>query len=337
MMRLARPATMSGRTLNRLILAVLAVLVVGGVAIAALYVTDRYRTPAPAIIDQRTTQLEAAVRKSPQDLTARLQLAGAYTAGQRYDDALSQYNVVLQAQPQFKSALLGRGQVLALKNDQDGAAKDFQAVIDLAKGGEFAAEDTELAQAYYGLGAIRLAQGKAQEALTLLKSALVISKTDADTLNLLGQAFLQTGDTAHSIEALRGAVLFVPTDWPDPYSTLAKAYSAANQPDEAGWATAMALLANKETDQAIAALKPLTSGQAATDAKVGLGLAMEAKGDLAAAADWYKQALAADPQNFSAQAGLGRVTSGTNPHPSLAVPSANPSAAPSKSPNGQGA
>ncbi len=333
MMKVARPSTMSNRTLNRLILAVVAILIIGGVAVVALYVTDRYRPAAPTIVDQRTTQLEAAVRKTPEDLSLRLQLAGAYSAAQRYDDALSQYNVVLQSKPQFKSALLGRGQVLDLKGDKDGAAKDFQAVVDLAKNGEFAAEDNELAQADYGLGEIRLGQGKAEDAVTLLKAALAITKTDADTLNLLGQAFLQVGDTAHSIEALRGAVLFVPTNWPDPYATLAKAYTAANQPDEAAWATAMVSLANKQTDNAIATLKPLASGPAATDAKVGLGLAMEAKGDLAGAVGWYKQAIVADPQNFSAQAGLARVTSTNNPHPSIAAPSLAPSA----SPAGQGA
>jgi len=323
MMRVARPTILSSRTLNRLILAVGAVLVVGTIAIVGLYVTDRFHPAVPAIIDQRTVQLEEAVRKDPQNLNIRLQLAGAYTVAQRYDDALAQYNTVLKAEPQFKSALLGRGQVLALKSDNDNAAKDFQAVIDMAKSGEFAAEDTELAAAYYGLGAIRLAQGKAQDATTLLV-ALGITKTDADTLNLLGAAFLQTGQTAKSIEALRGAVMFVPTTWPDPYATLAKAYAAANQPAEAAWATAMVELAKKQTDDAIAALKPLATGPAAADAKVGLGLAMEAKGDLAAAADWYRQALAINPGDFSAQAGLARATSSTNPHPSIAAPSAMP-------------
>ena len=322
MTRVARPSTMSDRTLNRLILAVVAILVIGGIAIAVVYVTDRYRPAGPTLVDRQITTFEEAIRKDPENLNVRLQLAGAYTVAKRYDDALDQFNTVLKAKPEFKSALIGRGQVLELKGDLDAAAKDFQTVIDLAKANEFAAEDTELAAAYYGLGDIRLRQGNAKDAVTALSASLAISQTDADTLNLLGAAYLGTGDTAKSIEKLRTAVMFVPTGWPDPYATLAKAYTAAKQPEEAAWATAMAALAGKQTDQAITALTPLTTGPASADAKVGLGLATEAKGDMIAAADWYRQALAAKPDDFSAQAGLARVTSSGNPHPSLAMPSA---------------
>jgi Tfp pilus assembly protein PilF len=89
----------------------------------------------------------------------------------------------------------------------------------------------------------------------------------------------------------------------------------------------MALLANKQTDQAISALKNLTGGSAAIDAKVGLGLAYEVQGDAKSAADWYRQALAARPSDLNAQAGLSRVA----PSPRASASSQPSQAAPSSS------
>lgn len=325
-MRVARPTTISNKTLNRLIMAAGAILLIGAVAIAALYAFDRYRPTGPSMVDRQITTLEDAVRQNPQNLNVRLQLAGAYTVAQRYDDALTQYNAVLQVQPMFESALLGRGQLRMTTGDTAGAEQDFQALIDGAASGQFAAADVQLGQAYFGLAQIKLQQGDTQAAVSLVESALKSNDADADTLNLAGRVYLAAGDTTDAITSLRSAVTFVPTGWADPYQTLAKAYTAAGEPDEAAWASAMVLLANGDTDGAVTALTPLVSGAAAGDAQTGLGLAMEAKGDGAAAADWYRKALAVDPGNYTATAGLGRTTGSGNPHPSLALPSTAPNA-----------
>ena len=138
-----------------------------------------------------------------------------------------------------------------------------------------------------------------------------------------------TNQWSKAVGSLRDAVTFVPTGWADPYTMLAKAYAGAGQPEEGSWASAMALLATKRTDEAISALKGLTTGPAAIDAKVGLGLAYELQGDPTSAADWYRQALAARPDDLNAQAGLSRVapapSSSASPQSSLDAPS--PSAA----------
>ncbi len=325
MQRAASRATISDRSLNRLIVAFAAVLVIGVLAFTAFYLSDRFIPHGTDVVDRQTAMLEAAVRQQPNNVNARLQLAGAYTAGKRYQDAIGQFNTVLTMQPNYKSALLGRGEAYQLQGTLDKAAADFQAVIDIARGGEFAAEDTELTQAYYSLGAVDLALGKPAAAITPLLAALANNKTDSDTLDLLGQAYTATGQTANAIEALRAAVSFVPTGWADPYTTLAKAYSNAGQPEEAAWANAMAMLANKQIDQAIASLKGLTSGPAAIDAKIGMGLALELSNDPQGAADWYRQALAARPSDLIAQGGLSRVapkpSGGESAPPSLTVPS----------------
>lgn len=324
MLKVARPTTMSNKTLNRLIIAAGAILVIGVVAIAGFYAVDRFRPAGPSMVDRQVTILEDAVRKDPQNLNVRLQLAGAYTVAKRYDAAFAQYDIVLKAAPSFESALLGRGQLLQTTGDTAGAVKDFQALIDAAASGEFATEDAELGQAYFGLAEIKLQQGDAQAAVSLVESALKSNSADADTLNLAGSAYLAAGDTTTAISSLRKAVTFVPTGWAEPYRTLGEAYKAAGQTAEVAWAAGMVLLANGDNDGAVTALMPLASGAAAGDAETGLGLAMEAKGDSATASDWYRKALAVDPSNYTATAGLGRTTGAANPHPSMALPSTAP-------------
>lgn len=325
MMRVARPTATSGRMLNRLILLVLAAVVLLAVGLVALYASDWWRPAGPSMADRQIALFEDEVRKDPKNLNVRLQLAGAYQAANRNDDALTQYNAVLTAQPDYKSALLGRGQLLLLRGDAAGAAKDFQVIVDGAQGGEFSPLDVQLGQAYYGLAKIKLQAGDGAAALDLSQQALKIMATDADTLLLVGQAYLATGDTKNAISNIRQALMFVPTGWPDPYAALATAYTSAGQPEEAAWATAMVDFANKDYDKAISALTPLASGPAAGDAQTSLGLAYEGKGDMDSAAEWYRKAVAADPNNFTATSGLGRATNSGNPHPSLAMPGASAS------------
>ncbi len=73
-------------------------------------------------------------------------------------------------------------------------------------------------------------------------------------------------------------------------------------------------------------LKAITGGEHAIEAFVGLGLIAETTGDTAAAADWYRKALAIDPEDDTAKFGLSRVTVPVKP-------SASPAASPSEGSN----
>jgi len=322
------------RTLNRLITGAILVLVIGIPLVVAVYVMDRYVDPGQPFVDRQITTLEEAVRKAPNQMSARLQLAGAYRAAERYDDAIAQFTEVLnattgndQASGYIKTASLGRADALRMKGDVTAATKDYQAVIDMMKDEEFAAADTELETAFYNIGAIDLQQGKTADAIAALTAALKISPTDSDSLNLLGAAYLKAGDGQGAVDALRKAILFVPWGWCEPYSSLAAAYTSLSQPAEAEWAGAVVDACEGRLDQANARLAPLTTGPAATDALLSLGLIAEQDGDRTAAAGYYQKVLDRDQGNFNAQAGLGRVTdpaTTSTPRPSGPAPSAVP-------------
>jgi tetratricopeptide (TPR) repeat protein len=298
----------SDRTLNRLIVGAIAFLVVGTLVVGAIYLSDRWVDRGPTMAERRIQDLEAQVKANPNVISTRLQLVGAYTAASRDADALTQLNEVIKVQPDSKTAHLARGDILRRQGNLDGAAKDYQAIVDIMKGTEFAPEDTELQQAFYNLGAIALERKKPVDAIPFLVESLKIDRTNADTLNLLGTAYLQANQPDKAADALREAVSFVPTGWCDPYVTLGQAYTKLGKAAEAEWAGAMVDFCQTRPAVARQRLAALVGGTAATDALVGLGMIAEAESDRAAAADYYAKALARDPQNFHAQTGLSRVT-----------------------------
>jgi tetratricopeptide (TPR) repeat protein len=277
--------------------------------------------PSAPILDRELTTLEAAVRADPADIGSRGRLADLYLAAERYDDAIAQYTEIIKTGKQDEAGYVSRGRALELKGDIDAAAADYQKVVDIAKSSEMANVDQMLEVAYYGLGAISLQHDKPDEAIGSLLKALVIKRTDADAMNLLGAAYVKAGKADQAIEPLRKAILFVPVGWADPYRTLSDAYKATNEPELAEWAGAMADLQAGDAATAESRLLAITDGKAAVDANIGLGLVAETRGDTAGAADWYRKAIAIEPKNESALLGLSRVTDGAG----AAHPSAQPS------------
>ena len=319
MSRVTSLTSMSDRQLNRWIKRIGLLLLVGIVAFIAFYAVDRFRASPAPIVDRELAILEEAVRLDPADAVSRGQLADRYFAKQRYEEAIVQYSALVDAKKDVELAKLGRARAYQATEQYDAAIADFDAVIEIAKEGEMAVVDPNLAAAYYGIGTIALAQGRPKDAIEPLTNALAIQRADADVLNALGTAYLQTGDTAKAIEKLELAVRLIPVGWAEPYTNLETAYKAAGKADLAEWAGAMAAMIGGDEAMAEKRLLALVDGEQALQATLGLGLLSETRGDTAAAADWYRKALAIDPDNTSADLGLKRVAM---PDPATPAPSA---------------
>ena len=304
---LARPGAPSDRTLNRLIGGLIAVIAIGLPAIGVIYYLDRHVDAGPSITGRAVISAEEAVRQNPNELGMRVALAQAYAADDRPVDAIAQYTIVLGAEPTNTTALLGRGDLQRQIGQLDVAAADYQALIDVAKDTEMANIDRFLQSAYYGLGVIAMTQGRPANAATQLANSLRIDRTDADALDLMGQALIAIGDHENAVEALRDAVAFVPTGWADPYSHLAQAYGGLADQGGVAYANGMVALIEGRLDDAQAALEPLVGGSHSRDALIGLGLTAEQRGDLNAAVDAYRRVLAVVPDDFAALSGLSRV------------------------------
>lgn len=344
MSRVTSLTAMSDRQLNRWIRIVGLALLIGTVAFAALYAVDRFRAPSTPLADREVAAMEEAVRADPTDIAARGRLADLYFAAKRYDDAIVQYSEIIKSGMRNEAAYVSRGRAHELTGDLDAAAADYTKVVEIASGAEIANVDPMLQTAYYGLGSIALAQSRPADAIDPLVKALAIKRTDADAMTLLGEAYVKAGQPDNAVEPLRRAILFVPTGWADPYQSLAAAYAATGKTAEAEWAGAMAQAmgatapgaapgaspgastapgASPDAADATDRLLAIADGDAAVDARIGLGLLAEQAGDNSTAASWYRKALERDAANQAAKLGLSRVSGDTTQgHPDVA-PSAS--------------
>lgn len=302
-----RKASVPDPTTSRLMRLGVLVLVIGVLAFAGIYYQDQHVSAGPTMIDRQTESAEQAVRKAPGNIGSRLQLAAAYEANKRTDDALKQYDEILKADKGNRSALLGRGGTLMAKGDLKGAAVAYRKITSLQRKGEFAGADPQLQEAYYYLGSIALKQGNSKQAITELEAALKIQRTDSDALYLLGVARLKEGSTQLAVESFNQALLFVPTGWCEPYSQLAVAYAKLGNAPRATYAGGMANFCLQKPADAKRQLKTLTSGPVAVDALLGLGQMAETESNKAEAVSWYKQVLTVDKANISAISALSRL------------------------------
>jgi tetratricopeptide (TPR) repeat protein len=307
MSRVTSLTSMPEQQLNRWIKRIALLFVVVLIAFIAFYVFDRFRMPAAPIVDRETAVLEEAVRADPADVVARGQLADVYYAKGRFDDAIEQYTVLIDADKEVYIASLGRAKANQQLAQYDQAITDYEKVVEIGVTGEMANVDPALASAYFGLGTIALIQERYEDAVEQLEKAKAIERTDADVLNALAKALIAIGEVDKAIEHLDLAVALVPIGWAEPYQNLEAAYTKKGEGDLAEWAGAMAAFVTGDHATAETRLLGIAEGDHALEAAVGLGLINEAKGDTAAAASWYQKALAIDPEDTSATLGLGRV------------------------------
>jgi tetratricopeptide (TPR) repeat protein len=307
MFRVTSPTKMDDRQLNRLIKRAVLLLVVGTIAFVGFYFMDRWRPATEPIVDRRLSALEQAVRDKPEDVVSRGQLADTYVAKARYDEALAQYNAILDSGKEEELATFGRAAAYMGLEQYDLAKKDYERVVEIAKVGEMAKVDPMLEAAYYRLGDIAMRQDRPADAIAPLEKALAIKRSDADAGFLIGKAYAAMGDTQKAETALRAAVAFDPM-WNEPYAVLADIFSRTGKTAMAEWAGSMADVAAGKPDVAQARLLAIADdADAALDAAIGLGILYETQGDTASAGQWYGKALELAPANAAARLGMSRV------------------------------
>lgn len=305
----------SERTMTWLMRVGVMTLAIGVAAFSFIYYQDQHIDSGPSMVERQIEGAEAAVKKAPNDIGTRLQLASAYQLQKRYDDELKQYDEILKADKTNRSALLGRGGALMVKGDLDGAASAYHKITASARTGEFAGADPQLQAARYSLGEIALKQGNTKEAVTELQGALRIDRTDSDALYLLGVAQLKSGEPQLAVDSLKRALLFVPTGWCEPYDELSLAHGKLGQVPQATYAGAMADFCHKKPVEAKRRLTTLTTGPMKLEALLGLALIAETGSNKPEAISWYQKALTVDAKNVSATSSLTRLGVAATPGP----------------------
>ena len=300
-------ASASDRRLSSALRLGVAVLVIGALAFAGIYYKDQHVSAGPSLVERQIEGAEAAVKKTPNNIETRLQLAAAYLQDKRPDDALAQYDEILKADKGNRTVLLGRGRILFGKGDLAAAFTSYHKITDVASKGEFAGADPQAQEAHYYLGSIALKQNKPTIAITELQKALKIDATDSDSLYLTGVAQLKLGAPKLAVEAFKKALLFVPTGWCEPYTQLNLAYTKLGNAPQATYDGAMASFCLKKPAEAKRQLNTLITGPVKVDAMLGLGLFAEMETSNPEAISWYQKVLTVDRKNVNATSSLSRL------------------------------
>lgn len=303
-----KPDGISERTLSRLVTWGAAALVLLLAVFGVLYTLGQRSTSGPTLAERQVSAAEDAVKAAPQNVQNRLKLAATYQAVGRLDDAVAQFDEVLKAVPTNSTALLGLGSVLIEQGNLDAAKADLTKITSATSKAEFSNVDPQVEAAHYWLGSIAMKQNQADAAVKELTAALAIDSSDADAWYLLGTAQSKQGQDKVAVESLKRALLFVPTGWCEPYSALNTSYTKLALTDMAEYAGAMADFCADRSASATQRLERLTSGPAAIDALLGLGLIAETGSDRTAALAWYQKVLKAQPGNVTALSAVARLT-----------------------------
>jgi tetratricopeptide (TPR) repeat protein len=138
---------------------------------------------------------EQAVERSPARAELRLALAQAHLSSGRYDDAVRQASVVMEAERDMPSAKFVKAQALARSSGSDQAVENNRTQAEVLL--RSAIQDSPAyVDAYHLLSDLLVLRGKRTEAIALLKTCLAKVPSDDEGLSLLVQRLCeQPNDT----------------------------------------------------------------------------------------------------------------------------------------------
>lgn len=289
-------------------------------------------------VSRAVDDLAAAVRKNPNDLPARLNLAQALTVAGRTNDAIKQYQAVLSVDEENAAALSGLG-FIAVRDGEYGTGEAyFRKVVDVQQGKGQAGE-SQLEVAYFYLGTALMEQKEYEEAAGYFKEALRLKRDASDTHYLLAVCLRELGYDDAYRESLLTCLLFDPRH---PEANYDYAQVLLQEDDVAGAAehfraSAEAAPQSSRPQEALAEfgtaqeriaaarkLRATDRGKALVEARVAVALdprsvpALVVLGDLyadagneAKASEAYRKALGIDPENEAAKSGMEQVKDGS--------------------------
>ncbi|MDX2192123.1 MAG: tetratricopeptide repeat protein [Gemmatimonadales bacterium] len=150
----------------------------------------------------RLAALEGAVRASPEAHAERLELARAYAALGRPDEAREQLQILLRWRPDDREAQLALGRVEAARGDLEAASEWFARVV---------AAEPGHADAHFRLGRALYNRGLAEAALSELRAAVAADPDHAEAHHLMGFVLGELGYPEEAAEASTTAVHLSPS------------------------------------------------------------------------------------------------------------------------------
>ncbi|PKQ15033.1 MAG: hypothetical protein CVT67_11215 [Actinobacteria bacterium HGW-Actinobacteria-7] len=327
------------RPLDAIIAAVAVVVVLMGAYLGyAVWASNRAeKATSPA--ERAIGSFVAKVRKNPNDINARMQLAQAYSVAGREREAIQQYREVLKVDKEYVPALSGIGFSSLKEKEYKTAEGYFRKIVDLIGGKVDSGREASLESAYFYLGTALFEQRDYEEAAANFKEALRLRKDGADTHYALARTYFELDSPQAYRESLENALLFDPKmpeanyDYgvilldegdlagaAEHFRTSADAAPTIDKPRDAlnklgpfaqRLTSAKSLQQADEKKALVQARIAVALDPQSVEAKLLMGTLYEKTGDKEKAAAAYRSVLSIDPTNKSATDALKRVTDGS--------------------------
>lgn len=285
----------------------------------------------------RTVQeLINAVKKNPDDLAMRWQLAQALAYTGDRDEAVKQFKIILKVEPEYAPAFAGLGLVALQEKDFGVAESYYRKAIKVY--GAADQQSSFLEESYFYLGTALMEQKEYEEAAGYFKAALRIKRDSSTTHYLLAVCLRELELDEAYRESLQNTLLFDPRH-PEANYDLGKVLLSEGKIAEAAErfrisvdAAPAVALPKQELEKLGTVESRITSARGyvdndpknaliqariavaidprSADAFVVLGDAWLAAGNKPRARDAYKRALGIDAEHDAAKAALERVDDG---------------------------
>jgi Flp pilus assembly protein TadD len=256
--------------------------------------------------------LQKFIAEKPDVAYAHFQLAYAYTALKRPEEAQAEYEKCIAVDPKMPEAQLNLG-VLLLEKNPSGALVPLRQAVELLP---------SQSRPRYLLGIAQERSGDLQGALESFEGAVRLDPKDVPTLIQLGRLYLKNNRPADaegkfrmalglepkSTEALQGLAFSLDTGKKSGAADAYRDYLALQPQDSAARSRLVQLLVEQQQyDAALAELDKDSSGQAPTVETLRLKADIEiGQKKPEAAITTLKQAIAIAPNDAQLHGGLGR-------------------------------
>jgi tetratricopeptide (TPR) repeat protein len=203
-------------------------LIIGIVVVAAAtfgwwYYLNKPEASTPPVLQRQINDALARSKKNPNDVGAHILLAQLYLQDKRYDDAITECNLILKKNKGNEYAL----SLMAIAYDENGnksaAIKYYKQAITAGTKKQNSGLNPAVVESRFRSGKIYLAQKNYDLALVQFQTLADQNSMDADSRYYLGVTFYDMKQYDKSIEWLLQATKFVP-DYYEAFYQLGQAY-----------------------------------------------------------------------------------------------------------------
>lgn len=229
-------------------------------------------------LEEAVSELEEALRANPGYVDALVNMGGTMAELGRYDEAIARYQDVLKHRPERADIRLRLGSLLIQTGKSGEAVKELE---------EVAKANPTSAVAQFELGRALIEEKRVEEGIAALQRSLQIDPKQPAAYVNIGISLAAKGDHQKAIEAYKSALGAGPVA-PDAHLHLGHSYRALGKNEEA----------EKEY------LEAFRESPESVQAPVGLGNLYLTEKRNEDAARWYARAIGIDPRNMSARCNL---------------------------------